>query len=151
MNRRSVLLGLATAMSAGCLGAIPSEPGSPSPTPSPTPEPTLEFVVTDRSCGRGENSAAVRIGPEYVTVDGTIGGRDTCDTARIDSASWSDGTLTVRVSTTRIETTATVQCAQCVTDIDYTARVPIGDRTPEKVVVIHDSVTGTGTVTTASS
>lgn len=156
MKRRSVLAGLAALTTAGCLGGAPPGTDSPTPTATPTrtptdtPERNVEFSVTNRACGNGTNAATVSFGPDTITVDGTIGGRDTCDTAVFESAEWADGHLTVRVQIAREKGTETLACAQCLTDIDYTATIPVGNRNPTKVTVIHVSQSGTQTVTTAT-
>ncbi len=143
MKRRSVVIGLGSIGLAGCLGGIGDEP-------SPTPTGDPEFAVTDRSCGNGQNAASVSFNTDSVTVAGTIGGRDTCDTALLDGVEWSDDTLTIRVKVAREKATETVACAECLTDIDYTATVPTGDRSLSTVKVIHVTSSGPQTVTTAS-
>lgn len=152
MNRRSVLIAIGSTVGlAGCLGGPGGQPSpTASPTPSPTPIGDPDFSITDRSCGSGENAAAVTFGDGTVSVDGTIGGRDTCDTALLDGVEWHDDTLTVRVQVAREKTTETVACAQCLTDIDYTVTVPLGGRPPETVKVVHVTADGSQTVTTAS-
>lgn len=162
MNRRSFLVGFAVvAASAGCLGGDSGEPSptpaeSPTPTETPTPvpppEPTVEsdFTVTDRSCGTGENAASISFEDGSVTVDGTIRGSNTCDTAVLDSIEWPDDTLTIRVKATQMKTTETVACGQCITDIRYTAELSIDGPLPDRVKVVHDTSTGTETVATAT-
>lgn len=162
MHRRSFLMGLATvAAGSGCLGGGSGEPSptateSPTPTQSPTPvpptEPTVDsdFTVTDQSCGTGENAASISFGDRNVTVDGTIRGSNTCATAVLDSIEWPGDTLTVSVKATQMETTETVACAQCITDIGYTADLSIDGPLPARVKVIHITSTGTKTVATAS-
>jgi hypothetical protein len=156
MKRRSVLAGLAALTTAGCLGNSPPGTDSPTPTTTPTRTPTdtpgrdVAFSVTDRACGNGTNAASVSFAPDTITVDGTIGGRDTCDTALLDAAEWNDGHLTVWVQIAREKGTETLACAQCLTDIHYNATIPIGDGTPSKVTVIHRSQSGSQTVTTAT-
>lgn len=156
MKRRSVLAGLVALTTAGCLGDSPPGTDSPTPTTTPTRTPTdtpgrdVEFAVTDRACGNGTNAVSVSFDPDTITVDGTIGGRDTCDTALLEATEWSDGHLTVRVQIAREKGTETLACAQCLTDIDYSAKIPVGDRTPSKVTVIHVSQSGSQTVTTAT-
>lgn len=152
MKRRSVLIGIgATVSLAGCLG---NTPGQPSPTPSPTRSPTPigdpTFSVTNRSCGSGATAATVSFGDDAVNVDGTIGGRDSCDTALLDGVEWSDDTLTIRVKVAREKTTETRACAQCLTDIEYSVSVPLAGQPPSSVKVIHVTSDGSKTVTTAT-
>lgn len=166
MKRRTVLLGLVTAIgSPGCIGASPGDPSptatptdtpptatdaSPTPTVSPpgTPSPP-DFAVTDRSCGNGGNDATVSFEDRIVRIAGTIPGRDTCDTAVLDGVEWEGDALTVRVAVVTEKTDETVACAECITDIDYTAAIDSGDRTVSEVTVVHTSASGTRTVATA--
>ena len=174
MRRRDVLQALAGAGAtvglAGCLGSAGAgDPprgtpdGSPTPTPPPPPGTTppddsgphpvtptdTSFEVRSRECGVGEDRATVSFDADGVAVDGVVGGRDTCDTARLAGASLRDGTLEVVVEVYRETSDATVACAQCLTDVAYrfAARVPGGG--PERVRVVHDAAGGRTTVTVA--
>jgi len=168
MKRRDLLSGLGTvgALSlAGCLGGAgsngvetpPSDTptsGTPTPTTS-TPPPTTSAVPTEmpgpvettfavgkRSCGSGEDDASVSFADDAVEISGTIGGRDTCDTAELARVHASDDTLTVRVRTVREEGTDTLACAQCLTDIEYAVTIRFEGVLPGTIEVIHESRNG---------
>jgi hypothetical protein len=177
IDRRTALerLGVTAAASlAGCLGSAggpptdspetpktdsptrtpdpdtPSETPSttPSRTPTPTPsDPDATFAVMEAPCGSGENAATVTFAGDAVEISGTIRGGDTCDTATLDSVEFSEDTLVVRVRTDRKETTGTMACGQCLTDIRYVATVRFDGGLPDEVRVVHE--TGGQTVTVA--
>lgn len=143
MKRRTALVWLAGAGVSGCLqGRDPGTPTAVTPTPtataSPTPTPPVEteFDVHDRACGAGTDTATVRSTRKGVEVDGVISGRNTCDTAEPAGVQFDEGTLTVRVRT--VDGDDDFACAQCITDIAYTARVHTGKRDVETVVVTHN-------------
>lgn len=171
MDRRHFIAGLggltAALGLAGCLTGPGAGPDTPSPEPptssppaTPTPEPTdsgdhpvtpaeTSFQVLDRSCGQGGNAATVSFGEGSVTVEGTIGGRDTCDTAELASASLHLDVLEVVVAVVEEDPDATVACAQCLTDIEYVFRAAdLGDG-PARVRVVHETADGRETVTVA--
>lgn len=157
MRRRDLLVatgGLATAGLSGCLG----DPDGSAPTE--TPEPTnsgdhpitpteTSFDVLDRACGNGDNRATVTFGEDSVSVDGVIGGRDTCDTARLASAGLHLDVLTVVVEVVREPHTATVACAQCLTDIEYAFSASGLRGGPARVRVVHRTADGEETVAVA--
>lgn len=164
MQRRTVLAGLAalagTGALAGCTGGAPGGGGEPSgdgtattggdsteptdtATPIPTDPPVAQFEVTNRGCGRGHESASVTFGAGEVSIEGTIGGRDTCDTAELDGVSLTDARLDVAVVTISEESDdGTSACGQCLTDIDYTATIDVSTL-PDTVVVTHNGETVT--------
>lgn len=162
MRRRDVLTGLAAAGAAsltGCLGgsgASPDPDRSPTATPPPSdsgPHPVTPtdrtFEVLSRACGEGRNEATVRFDGDAVAVDGTVGGRDSCDTARLAEASLLDGELTVVVEVVEEDPVGTVACAQCLTDIEYAFEASVPDGGPDRVRVVHDSADGRSTVAVA--
>lgn len=138
--KRRTLLGLAatTSVSAtGCLGG-----GSLSPTPS--------VVVTDErfgvlgvDCGTEVDSARVtheatgtRTG--RVTVEGSLGGNDTCYRARLAAVGVEGGTLHVGVESYQPATDSDVACAECIVSITYRAVLTYEGRMPASVRVRHD-------------
>ena len=148
MRRRSLLSSLGALIGAGALsgctggGGVDTPSPSPSPTrtpsPGPPPAPRTSFEVVRRNCGTGDQRASVSFADGEVAIDGTIRGSDTCDTAALDAVELRDGELVVAVTTVREESTATMACAQCITDIAYAATVRIPDGSPDRVVVRHD-------------
>lgn len=142
MKRRSVLALIGAGLMTGCLqdrnqpGDTPTNSPAPPPTPTPTPELTTAFEVASRSCGSGDEDATVQVTPGAVDVTGVIGGRNTCDTAALDTVRFDDGQLTISVIVVAEDEDAA--CAQCITDIEYTATVGVGTREIEEVIVEHD-------------
>lgn len=139
---------------AGCLGgpggAIPTD--SPEPTDSgdhPVTPSETTFRVTDRACGSGANRATVAQAEGVVSIDGVIGGRDTCDTAQLAEATLHQGELTVVVEVHAEEHTGTVACAQCLTDISYEFSATVGEGGPDRVRVVHRTADGEQTVVVA--
>lgn len=158
MRRRDVLAefgGLAAATGlAGCLGG----PGRSTPTDTPDPTDSgdravtpaeIAFEVTDRRCGNSENAASVTFGEDTVRIDGVIGGRDTCDTARLVSAGLHHDVLTVVVEVVEESHTATAACGQCLTDIAYEFTASGLRDGPARVRVVHRTADGEQTVTVA--
>lgn len=162
MRRRTYLAGLAgVATLTGCLGGPGGSVDTPTDDPeTPSPDPTdsgdhpvtptdRSFQVTDRSCGQGGNAATVSFEGESVRVEGTIGGRDTCDTARLARVELHEDVLTVVVEVAEEAFTETPACAQCLTDIDYRFRATVARDSPARVRVVHRTADGESTVTTA--
>lgn len=158
MQRRELLAAVgglaATGGLAGCLG----EPGgsTPSETPLPTDSgdhpitPTeTSFQVVGRNCGAGENAASVSFGADSVSIDGVIGGRDTCDTARLAAAGLHLDVLEVVVEVVEEPHTETVACGQCLTDIEYAFSASGLRGGPAQVRVVHRTADGEQTVTVA--
>ncbi len=155
MKRRDVLAGLGGAAIAGLAGCLGGPTGS-TPTPDPTDSgehpvmPTeTDFAVLERPCGAGENDASVSFGADAVTVEGVIGGRDTCDTAQLVEASLHLDVLRVVVEVTPEPSTGTVACGQCLTDIRYRLRAQGLSGGPAQVRVIHRTADGEKTVAVA--
>lgn len=152
MKRRHVLRATGSALAglalAGCLSPGPGEgPGDNSPTDQPSPSPTAERSVTDSglsdvssACGTGDNQASVSYADGTATVTGTIGGSDTCDTAKLQSVDFEDGTLRIVLKAEHPEMTGTPACGQCLTDIEYEATVTHDGPAPATVVVEHVSM-----------
>lgn len=165
MRRRVFLAGLASATAlSGCLGGAGVSTDTPSPSPSPSPSPTPEptdsgehpvtpdqttFEVVDASCGQGRNAASVSFDGATVRVEGVIGGRDTCDTARLAAVDYHRDLLTVVVEVVQEEGTETVACGQCLTDIEYAFSATVAGDGPDQVEVVHRTAAGESTVTTA--
>lgn len=118
----------------------PTDTGTPAGTDEPSPgDPAAEFEVRDVSSGSGENTATVAFEEDAVTVDGVIGGRNGCYTARLREAETAEGALRVLVEAyeDRAEDEA---CTDALVDIEYAATVGFDDALPERVVVEHDSM-----------
>ncbi|MFC5969723.1 hypothetical protein ACFPYI_00115 [Halomarina salina] len=94
------------------------------------------FEVTSSECGGGVSEATVSVDSDTVSIDGTIGGRNGCDTARIAGTTVESGTLTVSVERYTPESEDPTACVDCLTDIEYTSSVTI-EGTPDTVVVNH--------------
>lgn len=145
MDRRAALstIGTTLACLAGCTTNPGDTPGSsPSPTPDDEPEPTAQFSVHERGCGSDHETADVTSQGAEIVIDGIIGGSDTCDTATLSQVQVIEDVLTIGVETIR-ESTDDQACAQCLTDIEYTATITLNDGPPDQVVVLHDGETVT--------
>lgn len=158
VHRRALLTGLGGLAGAGALAGCLDRTGASTPTPGTEPTdsgdhpvtPTdTSFEVTDRTCGGGRNAATVTFDGDAVAVDGVIGGRDTCDTARLAAASLRGDVLTVVVEVVEERPTATVACAQCLTDIAYAFGATVPRRRVARVRVVHRTADGESTVATA--
>jgi hypothetical protein len=163
--RRRDLLGLVAAGAAGLAGCTGNGPGggpTGSPTPSDTPPATdapsatrtatpepVALAVTDRQfevlgveCGTAAESATVtheatgeRAG--RVTVEGVVAGNDTCHSARLVSATTTDGRLRVAVESYVPPENEGRACAECIVDVSYRAVVAYEGSGPFDVVVDH--------------
>ena len=164
MDRRTVLgtVGAAGIVAlTGCLAdgggddtpsATGTDTATGTPTPTPAPDPRLtgsDFEVTSTAGGTQADSAAVTVDGTDIVVEGTIWGRNGCQTAELDSVNYSDDTLTVAVATTQ-RGDAGDACTQGIVEIEYTATVAFENGLPGTVVVTHDYGDGPETVTTTS-
>ena len=111
--------------------------GGQTPTDGSLAVADTTFEVTSSECGGGVDEASVAIDGDTVTVEGTIGGRNGCETARIAEATVRSGTLAVAVETYVPETDEPKGCTQCLVDIRYTATVTVDGGTLDAVVVEH--------------
>lgn len=158
MKRRTLLqavAGAGTAALAGCTGTpdggsggdggdgnYGGTGGTTTPDTTTAPETTTSassvtgtlFQVRAVECGVVEPSATVTYDDGEVVVDGVLPGNDGCTRARLGSAGYADGTLTVGVES---YTETDGVCKQCTTEVRYTATVRM-DGAPERVVVTHD-------------
>jgi hypothetical protein len=163
MDRRRFVTGLAGLAGATALGGCLGGPGGAVDTPptrTETPRPTdsgehpvtpseTTFEVLNRTCGNSANEATVQFDDDSVRVDGRIGGRDTCDTAQLASASLHLDVLEVVVRVVEEPQTETVACAQCLTDIAYSLTAAGLRGGPARVRVVHETADGRETVTVA--
>ncbi len=163
--RRRALLGTVSSIGiaalTGCLSdgggdATPSTTGTTTGTPTPTsaPDTTLNdftFTLSERQSGTQTDSATVSVDGDTVVIEGTIWGKDGCQTARLPRVNYdseSDG-LTVPVETTE-RADAGDSCTQAIVEIAYTATVTFENGLPDTVVVTHDRGDGPATITTTS-
>ena len=156
MNRRKLLGTVGSAVVVvltGCLGdGTPRDTDTPAETDAQTPTMTdTEFTVRDSHGGTQTDSATVAVEGETVVVEGTIWGRNGCQTAELVSADYDAAAdeLTVAVATTE-RPDAGDACTQAIVEIDYEARVRFEHGTPGTVVVTHSRGSDTETVTTVS-
>jgi len=162
MDRRPLLSTIgATVIAAlgGCLSDgngndTPTAGGTATATPTLAPDPTLTdstFTVERSQSGTQSDSASVSVDGENVVVEGSIWGRDGCQTAELRSVNYNGAAdeLTVSVGTTE-RADAGDSCTQAVVEIDYTATVSFENGPPATVVVTHDRGDGPETVTTVS-
>jgi len=164
MDRRTLLgtigatgiVGLTGCLSGDGSGETPSAAGTATTTstPTPAPDPTLTdatFTVVGRQSGTQSDSASVSVDGESVVVEGSIWGRDGCQTAELRSVNYDHtaSELTIAIGTTE-RTDAGDSCTQAVVEIDYTAMISVENGSPTTVVVTHDRGDGPETVVTAS-
>lgn len=97
------------------------------------------FTVLSRTCGNETNTAAVRI-DTTVSVEGTVTGRDSCQTAHLESVVATEDRLEVVIETTQERSSGSVSCQQCLTEIQYRASFEFDTRPPDRVIVVHRSL-----------
>ncbi|MFB6300841.1 MAG: hypothetical protein ABEH65_11315 [Halobacteriales archaeon] len=140
----------------------PEPSGTPTQTPTPTatePAPpsgdwqtteidggTVRHRVANRECGQGTDAATVIFEDDRVRIDGTLSGSDTCATATLADVELADGALTLTIESTRVDTTGTPACGQCIVDIDYRTHFVPDNGLPQSVTVVHTGTNGTVTV-----
>jgi hypothetical protein len=137
MRRRQVAaFALAAAASPGCLaGTDVGDDGSP---PSDTTSLVDEaFEVTGGECGSGLDEAEASFDDGRVEVTGSISARDRCRRARLATVGYDPDAD--RLSATVETYTAADVCAQCISDLSYTATFTFDGGLPAEVVVTHVS------------
>lgn len=126
--------------------AEPSEAEEPTGTDPPdSGEFSVEFDVHGVRSGSGANRATVAFGEGTVTVDGTIGGRNGCYTARLREAALSGDSLRVLVEAHE-DRDEDELCTSALVDVDYVAAFDLEGPPPGRVVVEHDSMGDVRTV-----
>lgn len=101
-----------------------------------------EFDVLDIQSGTGEDSASVTFEKNCVFVRGTIMGRNSCYAAQLANVFLSDGTCTVVLESYE-DADEGEMCAAVLVDIEYEVRIEFNPRTPDTVVIEHNSDTVT--------
>jgi len=163
MDRRTLLGTVSSAAIValtGCLsdddGATPSgtETGTDTgtPTPTQTPAPTMtgfDFEVLGSQSGTETDNATVSVDGSDIVVEGTIWGRNGCQTAELPSVNYNADKLTVPVETTERDD-AGEMCSSAIVEIDYRATISFENGPPSTVAVTHDRGSGPEPVTTTS-
>lgn len=124
----------------------PGEPSTATDEGTPTGGETSEsngtvdesFEVVGSDCGRGADRADVERGADRVNVDGTIGGRNGCETAELERVTYDDGADELTIAVRTVDDGAEGACMQCIVDVDYRATVEFDDGTPADVRILHD-------------
>jgi len=109
-----------------------------------------DFEVTDVRPSTGENEAKVSYDDEdgTVTVNGTVIGRNMCETTELGSAEHDDtGSLRLNVVSHLDKRERELGCASVLTDIDYSLTVTFEGGLPEDTSVRHDGEEVTETST----
>jgi hypothetical protein len=123
-------------------GGMTGSTSGPSTTGGPNGS---RFSVGERACLSGEERRQATGEGTRVLVTGTITGSDACATAVLQDVSFEhtggERRLRVVVGTESAAEPGEV-CGQCLTGIEYEARVPVGDRQPNRVVVVHRGAAG---------
>lgn len=96
----------------------------------------VSFEVLEVESGTSEESASVRF-EDGVLVEGTIGGENSCYTARLADVSLSGDDLIVAVESYE-DADEGQMCAQALVGIEYEARIELVNAAPGTVVVEHD-------------
>lgn len=110
------------------------------------------ITIGDRACGTRVSEGTIAFEERRVDVSGTITGSDSCATAVLDETTYDAGADRLRiVVATESESQEGTVCSQCLTEIDYEARVTFTDRVPETVVLVHRGATGEIRVSTATA
>lgn len=94
--------------------------------------------MLDSTCGEGTNDASVSTEERTVLVQGTIGGSNTCEIAKLTDLTLTDGHLEVIIAAEMPDTDDTPACGPCLTDIDYRLEVRL-ESVPDSVTVLHNS------------
>jgi len=149
MERRQYLATIAAALgaTAGCTGAADSD-ASPtdSPTPTQTPTPADPHIADSsfepRDTCEEQGSAEITVDGQSVVAEGCIVGKDGCQEAVLESATYDAAAdqLDVRVITEK--RTDSDACTQQLVDLPYTATVTFENGLPGTTRVVHDGVHG---------
>ena len=122
-----------------------SDDGEPTETPAEGPprleDTSFEVLRVDPGVGADRTDWSVEDG--VVTVEGSIGGSDTCYTARLASAAYDADAdlLSVEVESYR-DADPEQACAMTLVEIDYRARFTFSGGSPTDVAVDHHSPGG---------
>ena len=114
--RRSVLA-VAAASLAGCMGAA-----APTADGATTVEAT-DVITIDAACG-DEESAAVAVEDDVVTVDGAITAPNPCHEAVLGNVTVAGDQLSIHID---VVSTGEEVCIECVGRIEYEATVRVRD------------------------
>jgi hypothetical protein len=149
MDRRALLAGIGGAIAAstaGCTGGPPTAAGSDGDdggdetTTAGGPQLVGKSLTAELpACTDSEapDRASVSREGTTVTVEGTIGGSDGCQTAALAAATYDAGADELRVDV-KTEKRKSGACVQCLVEIDYVADFSFEGGLPGSVVVSHE-------------
>lgn len=149
MRRRELLGAIGTVAVAGCT-SLDGGGGDD----SRTRYVSSSFSATGGNCGtQTDEEPEVEFDEEDLTVSvaGVLNGRDTCETAEIRSAEYSsdDDSFTVEIETIKPDTDK--MCAQCITEIEYSAEFGFEGGLPSEVTVVESDTNGSESTTVPRS
>lgn len=116
-------------------------------TDTPIPIPDAPTEGPKETPLAGEAGATFEKGGSRIVVEGTITGKNGCQTAVLDSVRRTDAGLVVTIATER-DAATNAACSMALVDIEYRFVVE-ADHAPESVIVVHRGVGDEKTVATA--
>ncbi|PSQ49151.1 hypothetical protein BRD12_05740 [Halobacteriales archaeon SW_12_67_38] len=116
-------------------------------TDTPIPIPDAPTEGPKETPLAGEAVVAFEKGDSRIVVEGTITGKNGCQTAVLDSVRRTDAGLVVTIATER-DAATNAACSMALVDIEYRFVVEADDA-PESVIVVHRGVGDEKTVATA--
>lgn len=111
-----------------------------------------EFLIRDESTASPVDKASVvfETSSSRVVVTGAIRGKNGCQTAVLESATYESATDSLRVIVaTERDTPKDVGCIQAITEIKYRTRIRFERGVPGTVIVIHHNTSGKTEIETA--
>ena len=116
-------------------------------TDTPIPIPDAPTEGPKETPLAGEAGVTFEKGGSRIVVEGTITGKNGCQTAVLDSVRRTDAGLVVTIATER-DAATNAACSMALVDIEYRFVVE-ADHAPESVIVVHRGVGDEKTVATA--
>ena len=96
------------------------------------------LTVNSSGCGTTASEGAVDFEDETVVVDGTTWGNEACYTAELERTTYDPETDELTVAVASVRTAEDHQpCADCIAEVDYTARVVFDGGLPGSVTLVH--------------
>ncbi|MDY6776390.1 MAG: hypothetical protein SV253_10045 [Halobacteria archaeon] len=151
MRRRELLGAIGTVAVAGCTSL---DGGGGDDSGTRTRYVSSSFSAASGNCGtQTDEEPEVEFNKKDLTVSvsGVLNGRDTCETAEIASAEYSSDDDSFRVEIETVKHDTDKMCAQCITEIEYSAKFGFEGGLPSKVTVVESDTNGTESTTVLRS